>query len=402
MAFVHRFTRQMRWLFVVLIVYAHGGLIQFSHAQSSQFCQDRIGYLSTCRSISVTDQCSQQLMRTCCGCQTTWDFSFPFCSFQPNLVPLPPTPTPIVPTPTPLPTATSTPVPQSPQPPLLPDAGLSPVVSRKGIECRVQVLDAQSYCLSPEVKLLVDGSKSKLASKGKLSYTWELNCSQGAENYAPQICTKNCGGFFIGLKPSQAVLAVNEPQLGQELRCDVALTVKGKKEAKGTLSARCGTSVLINNCQLGCNSRDLHEHLIQLEKFAFEQRKNLDALTKLMKKAGVSGKLVKSASTEAKKLFDASKSAVWAIPVLMKNCQNQAACAGFDHSNVIAEYSRNAELFTSAFATGLKDLKKAKNGKGQMSAANKLAKQSKKVALGAQKVLAAVPQVQSACLGGNL
>jgi hypothetical protein len=392
----------MRWLCAVLVVFAQGALVQSSYAQSAQYCQDRIGYLSTCRTITATDQCSQQLMRTCCGCQAFWDFSFPFCSFQPNLVPLPPTPTPIVPTPTPLPTATATPVPSTPQPPLLPDAGLSPVVSRKGIECRVQVLDAQSYCLSPDIKLLVDGSKSKLASKGKLSYTWELSCSQGAETYAPQICTKNCGGFFIGLKPSQAVLAINEPQLGRELRCDVALTVKGKKEAKGKLSARCGTSVLINNCQLGCTSRDLHEYLMQLEKFALDQRKNLEALSKLMKKAGVSGKAVKETATGAKKLFDASKAAVSAIPVLMKTCQNQAACAGFDHSSFINEYKRNAELYTSAFNTGLQNVKKAKNGKGQLNAANKLVKQGKKLAANAEKVLVLLPQVQSACVGADL
>lgn len=321
---------------------------------TAEKCNERRDFLPTCTSLSVNARCSRELTDLCCGCQSTWLVSLPYCSFSLLAFPLP--------TPINTPIATPTPIGGNPS---SPDSPAGTTVS--GYTCNAGVT---SFFL-----------EGKPAAGTSQTYDWSFTCrdSQGNENL------EKVSGAVVRLTDSGKTLSVvlPTPATSNEIVCSSEFKVF----KNGVLEQSYKGTVLVTSCELGCTSKDQYPSLIEMDGIGALQRKLGASAIALMLKAKTINK--KKATTLRKELganYIKVWSSTWTMPLVVAQCNNAVLCSSENQESKHSTYLANvatADVFLKKLlrtkrnltAKQLKQLKamKTKADKAQRAALARVA-----------------------------
>jgi hypothetical protein len=343
-------------------------------AQDTLGCLEKQDFIPICSELTQQSRCSRELTRTCCECAPVWRATFEYCSFSLTLYPTPPAPTPTAtPTATPTvslpdsPTATPSPLvpvdpsatpsasPTAPAGPDGPTPGFPenpPEIERGGLRCALDVMPAQSSCDKAGHTMLLSGQRSLASDSTELEHSWQLDCGARGAALGAKLVTSAQDGST--LEAGLARLALAEPPRLNEVWCKIVLTVQRKPEVSGKTapakqlsSLSCGTVLLLNACELGCQSSYQPHKLVALDGHAAQQQRLvLRAANSLAKLPGMRG-LARRHKADARRLYLESWQLVWTVPVLTKVCSNSVICSADVAGSELESYRKNAAAFAT-------------------------------------------------------
>lgn len=375
-------------------------------AQSAANCIGNRDYISVCDSLSQQNRCSTQLTRLCCDCQVVWGESFTYCDFNLTVFPTPsPTPT-VSPTvvPTVEPRLESTPTPTATPTPTIFDEGdsgdlifptLHPRVRKGPIECVISVSHDQSVC-SNVVEMVLDGTESSHAKSKTLTHSWDYECSENSKPLAPAIY--RAGDVQTTavreISPGQAILQIMEPAVGNEVRCNITLTVS----APGHEPVSCATALIIDNCELQCRSNYIFDTLVSLDGNADRSRKITRRMLRIVKGERGAQKVRRQLLRKANELFEETWSTIWSFPILSKTCGNFISCTSANYQQKLEGYDSRVSDLHKLNKKAYRMVEKYGKSLGLRSKAQRLRKQSLRI-LKRTRIQASerLPRLNSSC-----